>query len=339
MTRRITRGTRINRNIIRVVSFFLALLSLVASTYASHEYLLPAKGSHGRSVRYFADHELNVRDANAEYAVVMVHGVNGGNGDCTGGARRIMRNHVPDGNVFFIAPCFLVAEKLSESDQERIVYWGHWQSGQDSPVARNLSPYDVLDTIFGFLNDNRLYPKLKHVLFCGYSAGGQVISRYMAVARIKARKGLSFSFAAGAPSSWLFLNDKEDWHYGLNTRNRRYVSQLSKSRILKNIKSRHIVCVCGTADTGSKNLSMNPRAVRQGANRYERFKNFRNHISTFKELKNSFEFFEVEGVGHDSGGCWRGIDFARLVLGKANNSVNDKQKSDKKMVTAGDKQL
>lgn len=316
MTRKIATGMYINRNKTHVLVSLLAFLSLVAPAHASSEYLLPAKGSHGRSVRYFADHELKVSDANAEYAVVMVHGVNGGNGDCTGGARRIMRNHVPDGKVFFVAPCFLIAEKLSESDQKRIVYWGHWQSGQDSPVARNLSPYDVLDTIFGFLNDVRLYPKLKHVLFCGYSAGGQVISRYMAVARIKARKGLSFSFAAGAPSSWLFLNDKEDWHYGLNTRNRRYVSQLSKSRMFKNIKSRHLVCVCGTEDTGSKYLSMNPRAVRQGTNRYERFKNFRTHISTFKELKDSFEFFEVEGVGHDSGGCWRGIDFARLVMGQ-----------------------
>ncbi len=62
--------------------FSVALLTM--PVFASNRYLLPVKDSNGRSVLYFADHELKAVDAKAEYAVVMVHGVNGGREDCTG---------------------------------------------------------------------------------------------------------------------------------------------------------------------------------------------------------------------------------------------------------------
>ena len=302
--------------------FSVALLTM--PVFASNRYLLPVKDSDGRSVLYFADHKLQDVDTKAEYAVVMVHGVNGGREDCTGRVRRIMGAHASEEKVFFVAPCFPVESQLNDAAKNRNVYWetDRWQAGHDSPVAKNLSPYDVLDSVFALLNDAKLYPRLKHVLFCGYSAGAQVVSRYMAVARIKSRKGLSFSFAAGAPSSWLFLDGNVGWHYGLKARNR-YARQVSDSTILKNIKSRHIVCFCGTADTEGKNLSTTSRAMNQGANRYERFKNFRRHILSFKELSGSFEFFDVADVGH-SGECWERIDFARLVFGPEGNTMEKK---------------
>ena len=299
----------------RLLLLILPLISSTVCVLASNEYSLPVKHSGGRAVRYFSDHELDAVDGDSEYAVVMVHGVSGGNDDCTQRVRRIVNDDSSSDKIYFVAPCFPTLSMLNDIERNRIVYWNEnqWQAGNDSPVALDLSPYDVLDAIFTNLNDVRLYPKLKHVLFCGYSAGAQVVSRYMAVSRIKARDGLAFSFAAGAPSSWLFLDKNAPWHYGFNKKNR-YASGLSNDAIIKNIRSRHIVCFCGTADTGTKNLSMNPSAMKQGPNRYERFKNFRKHVLSYKKLCDSFVFIEVEGVGH-SGECWEGVGFANLVRG------------------------
>ncbi|MBR5548475.1 MAG: hypothetical protein IKU71_01965 [Kiritimatiellae bacterium] len=304
-----------------IIFSILTLLALTARP--STERLLTithcngnAIRSDGRSVRYFADHDLAEKDTEAQFAVVMVHGVNGGTSDASQALRRILAGHTLASNVFFVSPCFPIQSMLNDAERKRIVYWDEdrWQAGQDSPVAQNLSPYDVLDFIFDKLNDNKSYPSLKRVVFCGYSAGAQIISRYMAVSRIKARAGLSVDFAAGAPSSWLYLDNRAEWHYGLSSRCR-YAQKIHDKAIFGNIKKRHLLCFCGTKDTGEKNLSTNPRAMAQGLSRYERFKNFRKYISADKKLTDSFDFVEVENAGH-SPVCWRGIDFKRFVFGK-----------------------
>ena len=315
----------------------LSVLAVAASTaWPSAERLLEinhcngnAIHSDGRSVRYFADHDLDGKDSEAEFAVVVVHGVSGGTRDASQVLRQILGNHPLTPKVFFVAPCFPIPSMLDEAERKQIVYWdkNRWQAGHDSPVAQNLSPYDVLDFIFYQLNDNTKYPNLKRVVFCGYSAGAQVISRYMAVSRIKARAGLSVDFAAGAPSSWLFLDDRIGWHYGLSAKCR-YAAKMQDKAILENIKNRHLLCFCGTKDTEDKHLSKTPRAIAQGANRYERFKNFREHISTIKTLKDSFDFVEVDNAGHSSS-CWQGINLWQLVFGQGCANSDQEQSSGK----------
>ena len=76
-----------------------------------------------------------------------------------------------------------------------------------------------------------------------------------------------------------------------------------------------MLCFCGTADTGTKDLSVKPASMAQGATRYERFRNFRRHVATFAKLKDSFAFVEVEGAGH-SGRCWKGVGIDRLIFGE-----------------------
>ena len=298
------------------IIFMLNAVLLAGQAFPSAELFLPVPRSGRRSVRYFADHDLKQRDPKAEYAVVMVHGVNGGCSDCTPKLRAIIEGHPQHDKVFFIAPCFPIPSMLNENEKRKIVYWeeGRWQAGNDSPVADNLSPYDVLDLIFKSLNDVRLYPNLKHVLFSGYSAGGQIISRYMAVSGLKSRKGLAVDFAAGAPSTWLFLDEKAMWHCGLANRSR-YASRVSNKNIFKNIEKRFMLCFCGTDAVGTKNLSVGPQAMAQGATRFERFTNFKKHIATFAKLKGSFAFVEIEGVGH-SFQCWDHIGIDRLILGE-----------------------
>ena len=305
----------------RLILPLLLLLAFVTDAFASNEYMLTFRSSKKYAVRYFADHELSTKDTAKEYAVVVVHGVDGGTTDCSRPLRDIVKNHSLEEKVFFVAPCFPVANMLDTDEKKRIAYWddGNWQPGGDSPVIHNLSTYDVLDAVFNVLNNKQLYPNLKHVLFCGFSAGGQVVSRYMAVTRIKARKGLTFDFAAGGPSTWLFFDRRAGWHCGLATRNR-YTASLSDKAMLKNVKSRFMLCFCGKDDTELKNLSVGLAANEQGANRYERFCNFKRHVGSLREIKHSFEFIDVEGEGH-SWGCWYKIDIIRSICGQRVNSA------------------
>jgi hypothetical protein len=110
------------------------------------------------------------------------------------------------------------------------------------------------------------------------------------------------------------LDEKAMWHCGLANRSR-YASRVSNKNIFKNIEKRFMLCFCGTDDVGTKNLSVGPQAMAQGATRFERFTNFKKHIATFAKLKGSFAFVEIEGVGH-SFQCWDHIGIDRLILGE-----------------------
>ena len=298
------------------------------------EFRLQLKSAGKRAARYFADHKLEQRDDDCEYAVIRVHGVKGGDEDCTKRLRELVARHTGNEHVLFIAPCFPIEEMLDEDEKSSILYWesGKWQRGYDSPVAAGVCVYDVLDAIFQSLNSPKLYPKLKHVLFCGYSAGGQTISRYVAVTNIKPRKGLDVDFAAGAPSTWLYLDNKridkngipktpkdtgsrfDEWHLGL-VKPCRYASSISQSRAIRNLAQRGLLCFCGTDDVLTADLTMSPGAMLQGKNRYERFKNYRAYIQRFPKLVNAVRFVEIPGAGHE-GRCWDIPEVINLVTGK-----------------------
>ncbi len=290
---------------------------------------MPIENSEGRSLRYYADHPLDVKDTKSEHAVVIVHGVNGGMKDSAIRIRSMLAARGDTSKILFVAPCFVVPElrdpidktklvvSMTEEEKKKIVYWkrGTWQGGGDSPVAPGFSSYDALDRIFAKLNDKSLYPSLKTVLICGYSAGGQVLSRYVALSPIRPREGLQLSFAAGAPSTWLIFRDKDTrWHYGLANRNR-YAEKVSEDAIMANLASRYCLCFCGVNDTAPKWLDVRPEANAQGPNRYERFKNFQKYVSQFPSLANTFKFVVLEGKAH-GGACYENDAFLNLALGK-----------------------
>lgn len=312
----------------------------------AEEFRLSMKAAGSRTIRYFADHKLEQGDANCEFAVIQVHGVRGGDSDCTGRFRRLVASQTGNDRVLFFAPCFPSGERMPEDEKRDLVYWGEdqWQKGFDSPVAPGLCVYDVLDGIFQVLNSPELYPKLKHVLFCGYSAGGQVMSRYVAVAKIKPRKSLEVDFAAGAPSTWLYFDDKRvdqfgkfktphdlgsrynNWHLGF-ARPARYAASMSQSVAMRNLSQRGLLCFCGTEDVLEENLSMSPGAMLQGKNRYERFENYRKHIQRFPKLANAVKFVEVPGAGHE-GRCWDIPEVIGLAVGE--KSLNGRDVAPKK---------
>lgn len=302
---------------------------VVAVPNVASAYYLPVERSEGRSFRYWADHPLDQVDTNAEHAVVVVHGVNGGLQDSAGRIRQLLAARRDTSKVYFVGPNIVVPElpdpidkkkivvSMTEEEMKKIVYWnrGTWQGGGDSPVAEEFSSYDALDRIFEKLNDKKIFPALKTVLICGYSAGGQVVSRYVALSPIRAREGLQLSFAAGAPSTWFRCFDKDTrWIYGLKDRNR-YAAKVSEEQIMENLSSRWILCFCGTKDVLPKWLDVHQEANEQGPNRYERFKSFRDYIATFPQLNGHFRFVSLEGKPH-GGACYDNDAFIDLVFGK-----------------------
>ena len=302
---------------------------VVAVPAAASAYLLPIERSEGRSLRYWADHPLDAVDTNAEHAVVVVHGVNGGQKDSAGRIRKLLSARRETSKVYFVGPNIVVpmlhdpinkqkvVVSMTEEEKKKVVYWkaGTWQGGGDSPVAEGFSSHDALDRIFEKLNDKNIFPALKTVLICGYSAGGQVVSRYVALSPIRPREGLQLSFAAGAPSTWFRYFDKDTrWIYGLKDRNR-YAAKVSEEQIMKNLSSRWCLCFCGTKDVLPKWLDVKPEANAQGPNRYERFKNFRDYIATFPQLDGHFRFVTLEGKPH-GGVCYENDAFIDLVFGK-----------------------
>ncbi len=291
---------------------------LHAAEAASRAFLLQVENSGERAVRYYASHPIDAVDTNAEHAVVIVHGLNGGTQDGAWRIRQIAAAYGRDiSRVYFVAPCMLVEKLLKPEELSKIVYWesGRWQAGGDSPVAKGFSSYDVLDRIFERLNDAKLYPRLKSVLFCGYSAGGQVMSRYMATSQIRPRDGLLLNFAAGAPSTWLFYTQNAHWHYGLDRKTNRYASRLADEEIMRNVAGRYCLAFCGTKDTAEAALDMKKGAMAQGPNRYQRFLNFRKHVATFPELRNSFTFLELKDKKH-GGQCYDSDAFVKLMFGE-----------------------
>ena len=314
------------------VAFACVMSCQLVSAEAS-AYFLPVENSEGRSLRYWADHPLDQIDTKSEHAVIIVHGVNGGMKDGAATIRKMLASHRDISKVFFAAPNIVVPElhdpidktklvvSMTEEEKAKIVYWNRntWQAGGDSPVAPGFSSYDALDRIFTKLNDKALFPALKTVLICGYSAGGQVVSRYVAFTPIRPREGLQLNFAAGAPSSWLFYFNKDaKWHYGLSERNR-YAEKATEADIMDNLASRYCLCFCGTEDKQRKWLDERPEAMAQGPNRYERFLKFRDYIATFPRLKGHFRFFPVDGTGKErphGGIYYENEAFIKLVFGE-----------------------
>jgi pimeloyl-ACP methyl ester carboxylesterase len=302
----------------------------VAAPPATSAYYLPVENSGGRAFRYWAEHALDEVDTKSEHAVVVVHGVNGGMRDGTGRVRQLLRAAGRDtSKVYFVGPNIVVpklhdpADKkklvvsMTAEEMKKVVYWkaGTWQGGGDSPVAKGFSSYDALDRIFEKLNDKRLFPALKTVLICGYSAGGQVVSRYVALSPIKPREGLQLSFAAGAPSTWFrYFDEDTRWIYGLKDRNR-YAAKVTEEQIMANLSSRWCLCFCGTKDVLPRWLDVHDEANAQGPNRFERFKNFRDYVATFPQLKDHFRFVTLEGKPH-GGMCYENEPFFDLVFGK-----------------------
>lgn len=113
--------------------------------------------------------------------------------------------------------------------------YGHWVDGAaaDPKSHSEYSSYEVLDDMLMALNDQTKFPKLKHIVFVGHSAGGQAVQRFALVTHVvpadlfhdqtllqlpsesgvkMLREGLEVRFVIANPSSYAYL-DTNRWAY------------------------------------------------------------------------------------------------------------------------------
>ncbi len=268
-------------------------------------------------------------------AVIHIHGWgNGVNVAKTDAPMAAAIANVMGGEVpYVISPLFPRAEVLERAavgDDGRAIWNGSWGKALDkvgsadddwrgggAAAGTQISSYEVVDKVLASLGDKYRFPNLRRVILAGYSAGGQFVGRYVAVGKGFVREGVELEFAAMAPSTELLLDPGTRWHYGLKNKPR-YCAGMTLDRMLANLASRRVWRACGTADVlGMPHTALDscPEAMAQGANRYERFRNFEKYVSRYPSWAAQVTFHAFEGLAHNSLAAYTSREFAAFAAG------------------------
>ena len=290
----------------------------------------------GKALFYFAEHEVEKGDPEAECALIWIHGMNGGSSDAARVLRKKLAASAEGRKVYCIAPSFNTSAALKNPDmREQTLLWDkdNWRGGGRASNGEAGS-FELVDRLCQKLVDRAKYPRLRRIVIAGFSAGGQFVGRYVAVGRPPQAEGVRYSFVAGGPSSYLYIDKRRmqdgkfavpaapdpkfnDWRYGLDRRGG-YAGQLSPEEIMANLTSRPVLYLCGEADTDTKGKSLDksPAAMLEGKNRYERFQIFQKYTELFPEWRKMLRFVSVPGAGHDRRRVvFERPEFLALVLG------------------------
>ncbi len=315
-----------------IKKLILCLVAAVAvAVTAVERYDLAVGGD--RKLFYYAEHRLPSYSPEIEYAVIMIHGSHGGGYDYANKLRKRLAT-CPDGKkVLCIAPSFYTKKTCKEPDIATALRWkGNWRGGGYAINGSKISSFEVIDRINALLANREFYPNLKHILICGFSAGGQFVNRYLAVARLPESPQLQFSFVVGAPSIYLYIDARRMingvfeipksapsnynfWYFGLENRYA-YAQEVSEETIRQNLSQRYALYLCGTEDVGEKDLNTTPAAGMQGKNRLERFRIYKEYVAQFPEWEAQVKFREIPGQGHAKQIFFLSPDFMSLVFGK-----------------------
>ena len=320
----------------RTVKILSALLSCVSALWCRAQINF-LSFPEGVDVAYWAARPLEKGDPEAEYAVIYIHGLDSKINASSATFKAIVRKHPKASKTIFIKPAFFSKVNCHKKLLGKVALWDtqkhDWRRGASSLGDRGVSSYAVIDRIFELLADRARYPKLKHILLCGFSAGGQVVNRYVAVGKLVPKKHLDYSFAVGAPSSYLYIDgrriapdgsfavpeppppDLEAWHDGLQGRCA-YAADLSEKEILANLASRPTLFMCGVEDVKPRGLVVTPGAMTQGENRYKRFLNYQKYIALYPEWAKQCRFVGVPGFGHQWSKVFSAPEFVKFVYGE-----------------------
>lgn len=180
-----------------------------------------------------------------------------------------------------------------------------WRGGGDAN-GTSYSSFDYIDAIFARFADKGRYPNLRKVVLAGFSAGGQFVGRYVATGRGVVREGVKVDYLGMSPSTEFLFEPGQPWLYGLKGRPR-YSEKLTNDDIMRNLCSRRVWRGCGSIDVLGRpktSLDITPPAAAQGANRFERFKNFERYLERYPEWRKQVSFHVFEGIGHKENLCY-----------------------------------
>ena len=285
-----------------------------------------------KAAYYFAEHNIMQGDPELKYAVIYIHGTNGGKKDAAGSMRHKLKQYKSKEKVYCIAPSFFTEKTCPEKQKKNTLIWdGGWRGGSSAINGNHISNFEVIDEIYRILSNKQLYPKMKRITLAGFSAGGQCVNRYVAVGKMPVSPTIETVFVVGNPSVYLYIDklrfkngkfrkiksnsDYNRWFLGLDKRYP-YCRNTEKMQILQNLYSRPVLYFCGTADTGKAMLDVNEAAMLQGENRYERFLIYQKHVASYPSWKQKVRFFAIPDIAHSSAVFYKNDIVPKWIFGE-----------------------
>lgn len=200
-----------------------------------------------------------------------------------------------------------------------------WQWGGESLLEsrqRGVSSYTALDILLLYLSDRERFPMLKKIVLAGHGQGGDFVQRYAAVGKapsVLKKEGLSLSFIAANPSSYLYLTasrpmpergrfaapdstacpDVNNYPYGLAALSS-YAKSAGANAIRLNYPEQQVVYLVGDKILIDHYLDQSCAAMAQGADRTTRGKNYGQYLSkSFGDTALSHTMRLVPNAGYD----------------------------------------
>jgi hypothetical protein len=142
-------------------------------------------------------------------AVIIVHGYERNAGDYL----RHVAGMRPPGDTLVIAPQFLAAEDIAAHNlPAATLRWTReaWSNGLPALGPARQSSFDAIDALLARLGDRTQFPNLSGIVLAGFSAGGQLVQRYVAVGKGEDAIGhgdVGLRFVVGSPSSFAYFGD------------------------------------------------------------------------------------------------------------------------------------
>lgn len=200
------------------------------------------------------------------------------------------------GNILVWAPRFPIQSEIIDSSYN---YWSQMSAvtGDASNGPSNMTSFEFADAINGAFF--KLYG-IKVAVLAGHSFGGQFSARYTGLSYLpELFPNVKIYYCILSPSSFLWIvpdrpnpssSCGNNWFYGLDRLNV-YASKMGANNIYCNYMNRNVIVMCGTNDTASAMLDQSCAANTQGANRYERAKNFVALMEKLGAKNFQYEFF------------------------------------------------
>lgn len=202
---------------VRGIALLLGLVTLVASPCRA-QTPIPAPvteiGDHrvavgGGELPLFASQDLSQALPGVRRAVIIVHGYERNAGDYL----RHVEGMAPPPDTLIVAPQFLAPEDVAAGNlPAAILRWRRdaWSSGLPALGPAPESSFDAIDALLARLGDRTRLPDLAEIVLAGFSAGGQLVQRYVAVGKGEdaiGRGGVALRFVVGSPSSFAYFGD------------------------------------------------------------------------------------------------------------------------------------
>lgn len=279
-------------------------------------------------INYCSEKPITEGDAETELGVIIVHGWgNGVRHNVYGDVAKELAKRGAKARI--VAPLFpreALMKKFRMKPDGRALWSDSWEGSESKSCANDwraggdafgseISSLDVIDELIKTFSDEKLYPSMKRIVVSGFSAGGQLVGRYIAVGRCPVRKGVKLEFAVIAPAYELLFDKETPWHYGLKGRPR-YPARLSDKEIYANLSRHRVWRGCGTLDNKISKSTNNVWAVRQGTSRYNRFRNFEKYIKAFPEWNEKVTFHDMPGAGHATVQVYRDKGLLDFIAGR-----------------------